>query len=465
MTKNINPTVLFAPLHPGPLLSMLPVADALSEKGYRPVFVFLRFAKFNKLHFDLVERRGFRWLSPENEPPVSNLSVRRCARASLVGLRIVLPSWARDFIDKVVKNLDLLDQAKFMLLSEKVKGVVLIGDRHIGLETALVKVANQLAIPSLIVPFALSNSRYVMQARLRNWENKYRASLGMDGRLNKILGWVFPKWVAEYDNTRLLIYDGSDSLAAWIVGIMPVRPWTLGGGAATLMAVENKVQFRIFEAEGIKPEKMVVTGHPQTDRTYESLRTMDKGGNVDNISVGENDRVVLCALPQFAEHKLMDWDQHWTEIEFIIETLLSIPKTHLILSLHPKCDLGRYEYLESKYPLALSTEGAQGHINQCDVFVAIHSTTVIQAIGSCVPTLVMGFYFPWIEAYDEAPGVMVVKNREEFTPTYSALLQDKALYAKLKYEQEMQTDEWIVLDGKCTERVAKLFVDLVSGSK
>lgn len=249
-------------------------------------------------------------------------------------------------------------------------------------------------------------------------------------------------------------------LAAWCLGMMPKKPWIIGGGSATLMAAESEAIKRDLIEQGMTPEKLVVTGKPGLDAIAEQLRTVRASEKRKALGIPDGVKVILCSVPQLAEHDLLSWDRHKQEMEFLFQTMVATG-AYVLLSLHPKSDRAWYQ------PLA---DGAGVHINDeriyqllpvCDIFIATYSSIVAQAIALHKPSIVIDFYELQYPLYADAPGVTVLRDREKFLPLLKNLLTDANLYDTYVRAQKDHGTEWALLDGKNTERVIALVNRLI----
>jgi UDP-N-acetylglucosamine 2-epimerase len=251
-----------------------------------------------------------------------------------------------------------------------------------------------------------------------------------------------------------------NALAAKFWGIMPKNPWTLGGGAATCMAVESSRLKKMFTEQGVPEHKMVVTGKPSVDHIYTLMQRADVDKMYQEWGVTRKQKVILCSVPQLAEHGLLPWKEHWQEIDFLFATLTAQPDSVVILSLHPKSDPIQYKPLAEKYGAIIAKQRIYALLPACDIFVATYSSTVVQAIGIGKPTIVVDFYDLNYTLYDDVPGVTVVNQRKQFGVTLNRLVTDHEYYERLSQHQWESGSEWVLLDGQCTRRVVDLIKQL-----
>lgn len=437
---------------------MLPIAKAVMSAGeYRPLFFIFRKDKFHQSHYRQLENLNIEWTSPKR---LSYLDHRKPGAGKF---RNLIPGGINSPITLAADYMKMLRGAELVLRRENVCLLILMGDRQIGWETSLIKQANRLNVSSLIVPFALSGPSGDALYRLKKRESD-RAQYQLKGTVNRAAAALFPNWVYKHYGQPLLFYPGSVGLIAWMLGIMPKRPWLLVGGDATRVAVENKVIYDRFSASGVDPEKMTITGHPLMDANV--VCDGDSGETLMmEYKVEEGQRFVLFAVPHMAEHSLLDWDAHMAVIERTIRSIVALPNIRLVLNLHPKSELARYEYLSKQYDTVISTESIYKLISICDIYIGGNSSTVMQAIGMGKPALILDYFDTVEDDYGDAPGTIIVKildDPESFEPILNKLINDEAHYSALKQQQIAHGEDWVKLDRRCTSRVLAEMGDLIN---
>jgi hypothetical protein len=344
----------------------------------------------------------------------------------------------------------LLARSRRLLAAEHVDAVLVMGDRHIGWETALIKAANERDLATLIVPFAISDPDSDIQGRLRKADlDLYRASSLMDRLAQRF----YPDWVRESPAGPLYFFPIGEALAAQALGMMPQRPWSIGGGAARRMAVESPLALKNYVKEGIPRQKMVVTGKPSNDQIVVQMNLLDPAELRAELGLHRTQQMILCSVPQLAEHKLLPWEDHWQEIEFLFASLSQVEGARTILSLHPQSDPDRYRELADQYGAVIANRRIYDLVPICDLLVATYSSVVVQAMGCGKPALVVDFYGLDFSYYDNEPGVVILKDRNALVPTIKRLVRDRFYYQQLAEAQKRRAREWILLDGHSTQRV------------
>lgn len=457
--------VLFLPLSNGNLLEMLPVAKAMREAGtYEPVLALdAKVASLMPLADGMktVRTDGSSLnpraaISPDKSPETENMTQRMKPASPKQKIFLLLPSFFQSLL--LFRSEKRRAQRLFGRL-QTVSLVIVAGDRNIGIETAVIAEAHRRNIPSLIVPFAMSFPEASAEPRLRTGPagGKY----GTQTIVRKILARLFPSWIWIYKGVPLFFQPPSFAVAAWMLGMMPAKPWMIGGGLATKMAVESDALHDQLRAQGMPAEKMIVTGKPGLDDIARQIAVVNIMDIRKKLGIAPEEKVILCSVPNFAEHDLLPWDRHLIEMQFLFDGMAKTG-AKVILNLHPRSDRTRYQPLADKAGLTISDERVYSLLPACDILVTSYSSTVAQAIALCKPSVVVDFYGFEYPVYDHAPGAIVLKDRETFFPTLRRLLTDAGYYESNVREQRKSGAAWAMLDGKNTERVMAVATRLIS---
>ena len=454
-------TIVFLPLSKANFLEMMPIAKAFKAAGhFQPIFCLD--SKRAGLT-DLTCAEGMDAVTPDGFPRTSS-PVKAVTEDDLVVPSSTAKSKTFDLLPRFFRSLrgmqvECTRVRKLLRRFPDVRLIVVTGDRNIGIETALIAEGNRKGIPSLIVPFAMSFPEAAAEPRLRI--GRFKEKFGVHTLPRKLVRRCFPSWVRVHKGTPLFFHPVWTALAAKCLEIMPEKPWIIGGGAAKIMAAESEAIKRDLIEQGMAPQKLVVTGKPGLDAIAEQLKSVSCAEKRKALGIPEHAKVILCSVPQLAEHDLLPWDRHKQEMEFLFTTMTKTG-AYVILSLHPKSDRVIYQPLADAAGAHINDERIYQLLPVCDLFVATYSSIVAQAIALQKPSIVVDFYELEYPLYADAPGVTVLRNREKFLPLLKQLLTDPLLYQKHVDAQKLHGTEWALLDGKNTERVIALAEQLIN---
>ena len=430
------------------LLELLPIVERAPELGLEPAFCL--HGTISARGHARIEATGHSLLEPRApaQPDALGLPARAARKLELIwrGAIYKLPRIGQSHLVGWLDHaLTQLAACRELLRTERVAALVLTGDRHLGREASLVKAANEAGIPSLISPYALSDpdsdalSRGHLEVR----------------RATRALALARPNWTHTYEGRSLFFERPDVMLAAAAIGVLPDRPWSIGGGHASRMAVENEPSRRARMAEGVPPEKLVVTGRPSLDSLARASAPERTRALRDAYGVRPGERLLLCAVPQLGEHGLLPWPRHWEEVERLLRAFAGLEGVQTVLSLHPKSDPTEYLPRAARFGAQLASERVYELLPACDLFVATFSSTVIQAAALGKPTVVAGYQGIDSDMCEGLDTVEVVRE----APLLSA-----SLARALERGPGKMRDDLALLDGRCTERVLDELRVLLSGS-
>jgi hypothetical protein len=456
--------VLFLPFDHIALSEMMPTAKrVLADGKYMPLFYLCWSQFFREEHIDLLDDAGMEIYDRELALPKYTSKKKTIFTSAKNHIRdniFFRTLWrtlanTKDFWKSIRK-------AEKLLKEKDIAAIIIITDRVIGWETIFVKVANRHKIPSLIVPFSLYSPKGDVNNRIikEDFEKDFIARSYQRVIAKKL----FPQMLYSYQNQEIFFSPFYAALPGLLFGILPKNPWTLGGGHAARMAVENNFYRSKLVEQGTYESKMVVTGKPSTDQIYEIIHKGDMDLICNEMGIPSGKKVLLCAVPQLMEHELVSWERHWWEVIFLLDTFSRLRDVSVVLSLHPRSYPPEYQAVAERYGAVIAKRRIHELLPLCDVFLATFSTTVMFAVGIGKPTVVVDFYDLNYDVYDQAPGVVVVRRRDLLLPTLERLFYDKRYYTDMTALQKEHATDWVVLDGKCTERVVQEIYKLIESS-
>ncbi len=463
---NTAGNILFLPHSPAAFSEMLEVALPLQQKTrFTPVFVLdgpgyeaaLQVCQEQGIPYRLVGNQFSK--NPQQSTEKNRTSSHRPVVNFLLKLKkSFFPQFALAFLQYA----RLRQRAQHLLAEINPRAILLIGDRHIGLETALVMLANRMVIPSLIVPYALSDKEG--GALYRRAASDWRHIYGMESWLNRIVARLRPGWSYTHNGETLLWQPPAAMLSAAFWGIMPVNPWALGGGASWVMIVESQHTKVNMANQGVPAEKIIVAGKPRYDQAayFWQQRAETRRQVCDALRIDPAKKLLACAVPQLGEHDLLPWDQHWAETEFLFRIFSSVlPHANVVLSLHPKSDLAQYAPRAAQYGLVIAPQRYDQLIPISDLFVASYSSTVTLAIAAHIPVVIVDFFNFDYDFFDDVKGIIVLRQREELLSTLQRILADEDYHQQLVEGQAQAACYWARFDGKATERILDLMAELI----
>jgi len=147
------------------------------------------------------------------------------------------------------------------LVKEKINLVLMPEVNMFYYDHHVVRIANLLSIPVVVVPYTIVNTLEWAEAFIQ--EDHFSAS----NFPNSFFARAFPHWVLRHRN-RELILPLTYILGCEYFNITPSNPWLINSGNVDTIAAESQFMCNYYERSGIAPEKIRFTGALSDDRIF-----------------------------------------------------------------------------------------------------------------------------------------------------------------------------------------------------
>lgn len=346
------------------------------------------------------------------------------------------------FLENLEKSYEIILR---LIKDYKIYVLLINGDRHLGLEPVFLKVAKILNIPT-IIPYMVyfAEQEDLVKTSIVNVSNsmidsKYvkdsEERLSFHKRRNK---YYYPHTIAN---------------ALDKFGVLTSNPWFMGAGFSDILCLPNNYMKEHYIKNGVDQSKIKIVGDTSYNQLYLNYvnRENIKEIILKKYSLESNKKLVIVALPQLGEHNILPWDKHWEEINFLMKSLDSLEQ-NILLSLHPKMNRKKYEFLEDKYNCTILDERLADVLPIADIFVATFSSTVVWSILCGIKTVVVDFYGLNYTIYDFLTNIKKVDQKENLQTTLKSTLAEEIDFTK--DWKSLSRDD--VFDGKTIQRYIKL---------
>lgn len=352
--------------------------------------------------------------------------------------------------------------AKEVCAKLKPVALVVTDDRSVRDFPGFLHVARERGIFSLLLPYAISDPEADMLRR--EGQPLFHVDHGSQRRAKQRLIEKFPNQLRAHKTLgRMSFHTPAQTFALAEIDLLSDPSWTPGGGATDVVAVFGEEDRERSVVLGVDRQKILVTGQCSLDAMWraatkrEVLRTNIRSAN----GLGDDKRIIVCAVPNLGEHNMIPWCEHWNAVEQLFSQLAA-SGGHVLLSLHPRAERSGYESRAIEAGLIIAVEPLNAILPAADVFVAAMSSTVRWAAMLGVPTVIDDGYGLGYEYFREMPGVHVCEERSELGEVVRRLLKD----AKLRKEQARQAKGYATImgpsDGKASIRVIGTIFDRTS---
>lgn len=307
-----------------------------------------------------------------------------------------------------------LEQAGRVMDSVSPDIVMAFGDRHIDFEAALLAAAKRRGI-RIVLPYSTySGSAGLLKIRrlqggFRIWSpfSLYRihARLILGNQVMDGCYWQPPAIL----------------MAIRKLGLLSENPWCMGNGPADIVCVDNESTLARYVAEGVPRHKLRIVGDTAYDALHAQFTMRDRlrAKMIEDEEILSDRKVVVVALPQFAEQGVMDWKDHWREIDHLLAEICRCGHS-VIVSLHPRVNPDDYRSLAEKYPVRIAVRQLRDILPVADVFVAVNSSTVFWAVLCGIPVVVLDYFGLDSSLFGHLESIAYVRDRAAVRHTVGA---------------------------------------------
>ena len=465
-------TIFFLPLHPTSWHEMKPVYDALKKiKSVHPIILVSKEIIKNILTDSNIADSDILYLQniiPKNgtdKKKTNHFNVMQRINAKKYRftyhlLRILKSRFMNSNIGikyltaiEIKQHKESYDEIKHVFSRLSPKAIIVSGDRHTGYEPAVLRACRKFNIPSIIIPISYTAGKESLP--FSRTGKKYNADLFP--KIKK----AFPAqymWYAKKQK-NIYFYPPYVLKALSINDMLPANPWVMGGGHSTYILADSEESKKRYELAGCNPDKIIITGHGSHDILYEHFqkRNIIKKKLYKNYKMQNKKPLVVIALPQLAEHNLLDWSTHWKEIRFLLDVFDNLD-ANCIISLHPKMDKKKYSFIENDYNIPLANERLASFFSVADIFVSTFSSTIQWAVLCKIPAVVFDFYNFNYSIYDYLKGVHIINKKKDLKPELDSLISNSEYYARMSAAQAKMAGYLSPFDGKCMERIVNFIL-------
>ena len=341
-------------------------------------------------------------------------------------------------------------EVKKFIEKENPIAIVVSGDRHQQYEPALLRVARENNISIWIPPisvydnpkdlarFKLTRNEDLDVTKTMFFRRKWPLQCMSDGHGHIVS--FYPPWQVE-------ILDR--------LNMLNPNPWVMGSGNKSRIMVTGEEAKLRLESYGLDQRKIEVTGDPEFDYLFDGKKTREKSRSLltEKYSLNPSKRIIMVALPQLYEHKILNYQDHCQTIAHIC-TVLSDSNCNVLASLHPKMNIANYRHVERQYKIKILEEPLREVLPSADLFVTGQgSSTKLWAILLLIPTLVLDWYGLDYETHGFDAGVIEIKKKQHFETKLQEVLSSRKVWKTLVEKQKFIANAVGLLDGNALERV------------
>jgi hypothetical protein len=422
-----------------------------------------------RYHQSIAQRKTKTHLASVKTEPGSKYHSKALVRYTLQKLKYSLPIVHSIFsIREVYLRLRFywkqIAAARKVLMEEQPDILIFGCEPLSGFEVAINRIAYRQGIPSLVIPY----TGRIPESFCRSYLSKpnYELNYTVSTAFNHVAAWCYPQWTYMYKGSRFLFKKAADLIALHLAGVAETMPWRESGPETICtFAMECEMECQRYLELGVPSHKLIVTGKPLHDILFQVSQESHarREALYERLGLPGQKRMILCAVPQLAEHGFLSWEESRRAIETLMASLTSVQDANVILSLHPGgMRKENYVYLEEIFNVRIADEASTYLIPLCDLFVASGSSTVKMAICSHKPVINILCWLT-VKAMD-IPGIVTIHNEHEINPTIQRIMNNPEEYNAARQRVIEIAPLWGVVDGQALERLIAL-ADSLTGRR
>jgi CDP-glycerol glycerophosphotransferase (TagB/SpsB family) len=222
-----------------------------------------------------------------------------------------------------------------------------------------------------------------------------------------------------------------------------------------------------FQSKSLKEKflkdtkEIVITGQPRFDSLARADKFFNRNGICRKFGLISDKKILLWATDSG-----LSVEESKENISTVYDAAKAVENAQLVIKLHPAEDQEAPLYKQNHHYAPVIIGGKQAIselLYVCDVMITKASTTALEAAILNRPIIVLNLSGePDPMPYVEKSVALGVYKKEDLVPTIRKILYDEKIREKLAKQREKFVYEYAYIqDGKASERVANLILDLI----
>lgn len=219
-----------------------------------------------------------------------------------------------------------------------------------------------------------------------------------------------------------------------------------------LTCVYGPTYQKMLIEEGYSRAATIISGNPSYDQLSYLMNYYTKKEILDQLKLStERKTIVFGTQPDFYETAVYP-------LRTLIEVIQNHPNYQLIIKVHPRDKIKRYQWLVegSSIPISIVKDmNIFAVIRICDLYLTQYSTTIIDALAFNKPVAIFNFNEKLNPlSFLQTQAIIEFKSPEMLIELIPKTLEDEVLQKQLEaYRNEFLFDQVYRLDGKAATRV------------
>lgn len=430
-----------------------------TSQKYKPVFWFLSQYPTLSRDIEMCRSEGWEFVLPTPPPAEDDTFVRTLWKKLASHL---LPFWYyfKRGLTTERQRINALVENTISTVQQHEPDLLVVCEENVGYATHIqIRICHAQQIPTVIIPYTIANATEAAEYLYNSPRCHVHGSL-----INRFIARKFPHWVYEHRGRKLLRLPAVTIIAMEESGYGSSRPWVLNSGETAVIAVESEHMLEYYRSENLYEDRLIVTGALYDDVLAESFQRSRELREqlVAELDLRADLPILLCALPPSQFPRDCEFANYESLLSFWMESLSQIEGWNVIIRPHPRVTDEQINKLK-RFGVKISGWNTASLVPLCDLYVASVSATIRWAIACGKPVVNYDVYQMNYSDYKNVGGVLTVFSKDTFRDTINRLTSDSAYYKEISALQVQEMSKWGCLDGKSSERMLKLFDDLIDG--
>lgn len=322
-------------------------------------------------------------------------------------------------------------------------------DRILDPEALWLAAASDVGLPAVLIRYASSSVESDV------WTRRYRQGYALN---HGFMAWGrrayarrYPRHVLDLGTGPQLFYPLWDSCALALTGLADTHPWVVGGGAVARAIVQGPVDQReAIDFTGLE-DRFVPAGQPSWDLLASRL---------ERPPHGRAPLKLVCAWPQWAEHKQLPWSVHMERLG-LLAAILGGSGAEVVLCMHPKAELSRYVELAQRHGLVISDRPLSAELPRADLFVASWSSTLRWAAMLGIASVNLDWAAQDYDLFDKLKSLPKSTAPDDLGPLLADLLDRPEKRVSVGSALKEESAVYGFIDGQACERIQRLIQQVV----
>lgn len=356
-------------------------------------------------------------------------------------------------------------RAHALIAEHSPSAVVIFDDRHIIPDRVMIDAAHHRGIPVALVPYAVSSLESDVFVREHDLEQLVDSGL-LRTLKRRIASHTPQQMRASRSGDRLLFYPPLETVVLKQMGLLADKPWVYGGSGPDLVCAMGPDHLAYMTTGGVARDRIELTGQPSLDhlvRTPEQTAAL-KAALAAKHGFDPARPLLICAVPQHAEHGMADPARHQALTSELFWTLAAsgLP---VLLSLHPKSRRETYAATAEAAGLQILDQRLLEVLPAADLLIAAFSSTIGWVVGLGRPAIAFDNIDSGFELYKNLSGVKIARSASELRRILQEIATSPSAWDELRSQAQKGQQAIGALDGRNAERTARAISRLMNNAR